>query len=214
MARSSPAPPAAAAATAARSALGGKPLRLLHVDLDDHQLPTTAAPPQMAVLQASAAPVRLTAPAGRLATASKRLISLRGQLRCPPRHQCSAGKGTASPPLCCRRLPHLATWCFLPRFSIVIHPPSPLLVLPSGPDGAEAGPDATPSPAEQQRAEPPAQQQAAERQQQEQQQRRSSAAQPEEEEEERDLFVPILVIAALVGYAMTAAIAWWEYNID
>ena len=32
------------------------------------------------------------------------------------------------------------------------------------------------------------------------------------EEEERDLFIPIMVILALVGYGATAVIAWLEYE--
>ena len=44
------------------------------------------------------------------------------------------------------------------------------------------------------------------------QQEQQEQQQPPPPEEERDLFVPILVVTALVGYAATAAIAWIEYN--
>lgn len=33
-----------------------------------------------------------------------------------------------------------------------------------------------------------------------------------EKEEERDLFIPIMVVLALVGYGATAVIAWLEYE--
>lgn len=76
----------------------------------------------------------------------------------------------------------------------------------AGPDEAQTNrQQAAPSPGQQQQAAPPAEPQGGQRQ--------PSAGGPEQEEP-RDLFVPVLVITALVGYALTAAIAWWEYNMD
>ncbi len=35
----------------------------------------------------------------------------------------------------------------------------------------------------------------------------------DDEGNERDLFIPAMVILSLIGYGMTAAIAWVEYNL-
>lgn len=55
---------------------------------------------------------------------------------------------------------------------------------------------------------------AAEQRQQQAQQQQPKQQPPPPQEEERDLFVPVLVVVSLLGYAITAGLAWWEYNIE